>query len=276
VVSQVGGEAIDLATLIGAGQDPHGYQPAPSDLIRAAEADVIFANGWHLEEGLLRDLANAAPGVPLAPVSANIAPLPLAGEEQGGDENGPTTADPHVWLDPYLVRQWVENVRVVLGALDPARAAEYDANAAAYLEELDSLIHYAEERLATVPPGHRQLVTNHDSLAYFAQAFDFEVLGTVIPSASTVAEPSARSLAALVDRMAEAGVCTIFADNAVNQSLAQAAAGELQSCPEVAVLPLYTGSLGAPGSGAESYVGMMRANVETIVAGLSRQAQAGE
>lgn len=269
VVSQVGGEAIDLETLIGAGQDPHGYQPAPSDLIRAAEAQVIFINGWQLEEGLLQDLESGAGGVPLVPVSAGITPLPFGGAEEEGDEHGHGAADPHVWLDPHLVRQWVENVRLVLGTLDPANAAVYDANAAAYLEELDGLIQYAEEQLATIPAGRRQLVTNHESLAYFAEAFDFEVIGTVIPSVSTLSEPSAQSLAALVDRMEEAGVCTLFADNAVNQSLAEAAAAELESCPEVAVLPLYTGSLGAPGSGAESYVGMMRLNVDTIVAGLS-------
>jgi len=272
VVGRVGGAAIELQPLIGAGQDPHGYQPAPSDLIRAAEADVIFMNGWQLEEGLLRDLRNAAPGVPLVPVSANITPLPFGGEEEeeeAHDEHEHGMADPHVWLDPHLVRQWVENARLALSALDPARAAEYDANAAAYLEELDDLIRYATERLATIPADRRQLVTNHEALAYFARAFDFEVIGAVIPSASTVSEPSAQSLAALVDRMEEAGVCTIFADNAANQSLAQAAAAELKGCAEVAVLPLYTGSLGAPGSGAESYVGMMRLNVDTIVAGLS-------
>jgi len=269
VVGRVGGEAIELETLIGAGQDPHGYQPAPSDLIRAAEADVIFTNGWHLEEGLLRDLENAASGVPLVPISANIKPLPFGGEEEPGDEHEHGAADPHVWLDPHLVRQWVENVRLVLGALDPAQAAVYDANAQAYLEELDALIQYATERLATIPAGRRQLVTNHASLAYFARAFDFEVIGAIIPSASTVSEPSAQSLAALVDRMEEAGVCTIFADQAANQSLAEAAAAELKSCDEVAVLPLYTGSLGVPGSGAESYVEMMRLNVDTIVSGLS-------
>ncbi len=268
VVGRVGGAAIELVTLIGAGQDPHGYQPAPSDLIRAADADVIFINGWQLEEGLLRDLQNAASGVPLVPISASITPLPF-GEEEPDDDHEHGVADPHVWLDPHLVRQWVENVRLALGALDPAQAAEYDANAEAYLEELDDLIQYATEQLATIPDGRRQLVTNHASLAYFARAFDFKVIGAVIPSASTVSEPSAQSLAALVDRMAEAGVCTIFTDNAANQSLARAAAAELQGCAEVKVLPLYTGSLGAPGSGAESYVGMMRLNVDTIVAGLS-------
>jgi ABC-type Zn uptake system ZnuABC Zn-binding protein ZnuA len=273
VVSQVGGDATALRTLIGPGQDAHSYQPAPSDLIGLAAVDVIFINGWQLEEGLVRDLEKAAEGVPLVPISANITPLPIGaheeeeGEDHEEDEHG--AADPHVWLDPHLVRVWVENVREVLSALDPAREATYAANATAYLAELDELIAYSEELLATVPAGQRRLVTNHEALAYFARAFDFEVIGTVIPSASTISEPSARALAALVNRMEEAGVCTIFVDSAANPALAEATAAELRTCEDVAVLPLYTGALGAPGSGADTYLQMMRTNVDTIVAGLA-------
>ncbi|MDT8304755.1 MAG: zinc ABC transporter substrate-binding protein [Anaerolineae bacterium] len=272
VVGRVGGEAIELVTIIGAGQEPHSYQPAPSDLIGVTAVDVIFVNGWQLEEGLLRDIEKAAEDVPLVPISAGITPLPAgAHEEEDGDEEEYTdgVADPHVWMDPHLVRQWVANARDVLATLDPARAGTYEENAAAYLAELEELIAYSEEQLGTLPASRRRLVTNHEALAYFAAAFDFEIIGTVIPSASTVSEPSARALTTLVERMEVAGVCTIFTDNAANPALAEATAAELRSCEDVAVLPLYTGSLGAPGSGAESYVGMMRMNVDTIVGGLS-------
>jgi ABC-type Zn uptake system ZnuABC Zn-binding protein ZnuA len=274
VVSQVGGEAIALRTLIGPGQDAHSYQPAPSDLIGLAGAGVIFINGWQLEEGLVRDLEKAAEGVPLVPVSANITPLPIGAHEEEEDEDEEEhehgLADPHVWLDPHLVRVWVENVREILSVLDPAREATYAASANSYLAELDELIAYSEEMLANVPAGQRRLVTNHEALAYFAQAFDFEIVGTVIPAASTVSEPSARALAALVNRMEAAGVCTIFVDSAANPALAEATAAELRTCEDVAVLPLYTGALGAPGSGADTYLRMMRTNVDTIVAGLAR------
>lgn len=270
VAAQVGGEAIALKALMQPGQDEHSYRPAPSDLIELASADVILVNGWQLEEGLLRDLERAAEGVPLVPVSANIEPLPGGAHEEEEDEDVHGVADPHVWLDPHLVRVWVENIRTVLNDLDPAREATYEANAAAYLAQLDELIAYSEEKLAVVPPKQRRLVTNHEALAYFARAFDFEIVGAVIPSTSTVSEPSARALAALVDRMEATGVCTIFVDSGANPGLAEATAAELRSCPRVAVLPLYTGALGAPGSGAESYLGMMRANVDTIVAGLAQ------
>lgn len=274
VVSQVGGEAVALQSLMQAGQDAHSYQPAPSDLIGLAAADVIFVNGWRLEEALLRDLEQAAEGALLVPISAGITPLPVGvrehEDEEAEDAHSHGVADPHVWLDPHLVRVWVSNVQTVLSALDPARAATYEANAAAYLAQLDELIAYSESKLAAVPARQRRLVTNHDALAYFARAFDFEILGTVIPSASTVSEPSARALATLVDQMEAAGVCTIFVDSAANTGLAEAAAAELRGCEPVAVLPLYTGTLGASGSGADSYLGMMRANVDAMVAGLTR------
>lgn len=274
VVSRVGGDAINLTTLISPGQDAHSYQPVPSDLIGVTSADVIFVNGWQLEEGLLRDVEKAAEDVPLVPISAGINPLPAGAheeEEAGAEEEEDThgVADPHVWMDPHLVRQWVQNAREVLSALDPAHSATYEDNTAAYLAELDDLIAYAEAQLGTIPADQRQLVTNHEALTYFAAAFDFEVVGTVIPAASTVSEPSARALAALVERMEAAGVCTIFTDSASNPALAETTAAELRGCDEVAVLPLYTGTLGAPGSGAGSYLDMMRANVDTIVAGLS-------
>lgn len=273
VVSQVGGEAIVLTTLIGPGQDAHSYQPAPSDLIGVTSADVVFVNGWQLEEGLLRDVEKAAEDVPLVPISAGITPLPAGAhrEDEGdGEEQAHGVADPHVWMDPHLVRRWVENVEVVLSALDPDRAATYEDNSAAYRAQLDMLIAYSEEQLGALPETQRRLVTNHEALTYFARAFDFEIIGTVIPAASTVSEPSARALASLVKEMEAAGVCTIFTDSAANPALAEATAAELGNCDEVAVLPLYTGTLGAPGSGADSYLGMMRTNVDTIVAGLSR------
>jgi len=112
-------------------------------------------------------------------------------------------------------------------------------------------------------------VTNHDALAYFARRFDFEVVGTVIPAASTVAEPSAQEMVSLVQRMEAEGVCTLFAESTANARLAETIAAELEGCERVQVLSLYTGALGPPGSGAESYLDMMRANTETMVRGLA-------
>lgn len=272
VVGQVGGETIELTTLMGPGQDPHSYEPSTGDLTRVAEADVIFVNGWDLEEGLVDDLANIAGDAPLAPISASITPLAYGGheeEEAAGEPDGHAhDVDPHVWLDPQMVVVWVQNVETVLSSLDAENAEVYEVNAAAYEEELAALDARMVEALEPIAPERRKLVTNHDSLAYFARRFDFEIVGTVIPGASTLAEPSAQALAGLVERMREEGVCTVFAESTANARLAETVAAELETCEEVQVLSLYTGALGEPGSGAESYVGMMEGNLEVIVGGI--------
>jgi ABC-type Zn uptake system ZnuABC Zn-binding protein ZnuA len=112
------------------------------------------------------------------------------------------------------------------------------------------------------------LVTNHDSFGYFAQAYNFEILGTVVPGSSTIAEPSASDLAALIGTMEEHGVCTIFTETTASDSLSQTVAAELETCDAVQVVALYTEAIGLAGSGAHSYIDMFRANVEAIVTGL--------
>jgi ABC-type Zn uptake system ZnuABC Zn-binding protein ZnuA len=267
VVSQVGGEAIELTVLMKPGQDPHSFEPTVGDLTAAAEADVIFVNGWDLEEGLVADLENVARDVPLVPIAAGIAPLAFGGheEEAGQAQHG---ADPHTWLDPHLVRQWVENAEQMLADLDPAHAGEYAGNASAYQAELEALIAYYDQKVAQIPADRRKLVTNHDSLGYFAQAYDFEVVGTVVPAASTLAEPSASDLAELLKAMEREGVCTLFAETTANEQLAETVATELGNCESVQVVTLYTGALGPAGSEADNYLDMMRANIDAIVSGL--------
>lgn len=284
VVAQVGGDAIDLTVLMKPGQDPHSYQPVARDLTAVANAHVIFVNGWDLEERLTNDMETIGEDALVVPISANIQPLAFAEgddeheedeeaehEEEGAHEEGEhahSGADPHVWFSIHNIEQWVENVGHVLSELDPANAAEYERNAAAYRAELAELEEYAETQLKQIPEGNRFLVTNHDALGYFAQEYDFTILGTVIPSVSTMSEPSARNLADLIATMKEYNICTIFTETMVNDTLAQTVAGELSGCDGVQVLKLYTDAIGPEDSGADSYIGMFRANVEAIVAGL--------
>ncbi|GIK54493.1 MAG: zinc ABC transporter solute-binding protein [Chloroflexi bacterium] len=278
VVVQVGGEAIALTTLMEPGQDPHSYQPGARQLTAVANADVIFINGWDLEESLVQNLESVGEKAIIVPISANIQPLVFGAaghdeadanedeHEEGHEHEG---ADPHVWQAVTNVMQWVNNVQQTLSALDPANTAVYQQNATAYLAALAELEAYAQTQLAAIPAENRVLITNHDALAYFAHAYDFEILGTIIPGGSTLAESSATSLAALVSLMAEHGICTIFAENTSNTNLAAAVAAELKTCAGgVQVSQLYTDALGAPGSGADSYIGMFRANVDAVVKGL--------
>lgn len=287
VVAKVGGDAITLTTLLEPGQDPHGFEPAARDLAKASEAQAIFVNGWGLEASLLETLQAAAGGVPFVPVSAGIAPLEFAGEQGGehddeehdGEEHGAeeqeeheehdhAAADPHTWLNVTNVMQWATNIQNVLSALDPNNADTYAANAAAYRAQLEELEAYAQDTFSALPEEQRKLVTNHDAFGYLAAAYNFEVVGAVIPSLSTVAEPSAGDLTRLIAEMEREGVCTLFNETTSSSSLAETVAAELDGCDEVQVLSLYTGALGPTGSGADSYLSMMRNNIDTMTAGL--------
>ena len=273
ILSQVGGENIDLVVLLAPGQDPHSYEPSTGDLAAASQAQVVFINGWGLEEGLVEDLANTVDNAPIVPISAGITPL-FSGDHDSSDRNltqpEGQLADPHIWLDPHLVKQWAINSSHVLSTLDPANAHTYQANLEAYSQQLKDLITYFDDKLVAIPAEQRQLVTNHDSLAYFASAYDFNIIGTVIPEASTLADPSASELVNLIKEMENYGVCAIFSESTVSDDLAQTTLNELDACDEVRVIKLYTGALGPEGSGAENYLDMMRANITAIVKGVSR------
>ena len=264
IAGRVGGEAIALTTLMAAGQDPHSYQPAAADLAAAADADLIFVNGWGLEEGLIADL-DAAGDAPLVPVAAGILSRPSSADARA--------ADPHVWQDVANVMQWVDNIAATLSAARPADAAAFAANADALRAELAALDEDIRAATAAVPAARRVLVTNHDSLAYFAAAYDFRILGSVIPGASTLAEATAANLAALADAMNAAGVCSLFVETTAADQLARALSEELDDCDSVHVVSLFSDALGPPDSGADSYIGMMRANVTAIVTTLGVEAQ---
>ncbi len=151
-----------------------------------------------------------------------------------------------------------------LAAIDPANADTYFQNAADYGQELDELHAWTQEQVSMVPPERRFLVTSHDSLSYFANLYGFEVVGLVIPSLSTDVEPSAEHIAGLVDVIREYNVPAVFGETTVGDRLAQAVARETGAT----VVQLYSGSLGAEGSGADTYLGMVRSNVENIVGAL--------
>lgn len=183
-------------------------------------------------------------------------------EEEGEHAHEEGSCDPHVWQEPHNVIYWTMMIRDTLVALDPANADAYSANAAAYIAALDTLAHdFVMPMVATVPEANRLLVTSHDAFGYFAARYGFEIAGVVLPGGSTLAEPSAGDLAALIETINAEGIQAIFAETTVNPQLVEQVAAET----DAQVYVLYSGSLSPADGPAATYLDLIRYNVTTIV-----------
>jgi len=185
-------------------------------------------------------------------------------EHDEEDEHEHGEFDPHVWMDPTLVAAWTVEIAEALGEVDPEHGADYARRAAELADELNELDVWVRDRVAAVPADRRIMVTDHDVFGYFAARYGFTVLDTVIPGFSTVAEPSARHLAALREAIAEHGVPAIFVGLTVDAQVARAVAGDLG----IDVVSVYTGSLSDAAGPAATYSDFIRTNVERIVSAL--------
>ena len=182
-------------------------------------------------------------------------------EDEHAHEHG--SLDPHVWMDPLRMASAARLIAAELGAVVGSDQTMCAVDYAASLEALDAEV---ASLFAEVPVQSRKLVTNHDAFGYFAERYGFEVVGTIIPSGSTLAEPSASGVAALVETIEHEGVPAIFAETTQPADLAEVIASEIGA--QISVVTLYTGSLGERGSGAETYEGMIRTNAQRIVEAL--------
>ncbi|MDD3826715.1 MAG: metal ABC transporter substrate-binding protein [Anaerolineae bacterium] len=263
VVGRVGGDRIGLLTLMGIGVDPHSYVPAPSEVAAIHDADLVFLNGGGLEDGLENVLESAGGEAPRVEISQGIQFRPAEGEAHAGEDDDHGEVDAHVWFSVPNVIQWVENARQALSLRDPGNADAYRANAEAYTRELEELDAWIQAQVESIPVENRKLVTNHASFAYLADRYGLEQVGTVYPF-NPSAEPSARAIAALQEIIQRYGVPAIFTESTVNVKLAEQVAADTG----VRLVSLYTGSLGGPGSGAETYVELMRYDVTAIVEAL--------
>ena len=271
-VSNVGGERVDSVSLVPIGASPHGYMPGARAVSRVADADLVFAIGLGLESKQVIDLVKGVTGddvavVELGPVAD---PLPIGGAAQedaepDGDRAEDGTMDPHFWLDPLRVVAAVREISARLTAIDPAGADAYLANADAFASELQELHEWIAGRVATLSGDRRKLVTSHDTLGYFATRYGFTIVGSAIPGVTTARETTPRELADLIEAVRAQGVPAVFAETIENRRLVEQLARETGV---TVVASLYTGSLGGPGSGAETYLEMMRANVDIIVEAL--------
>jgi ABC-type Zn uptake system ZnuABC Zn-binding protein ZnuA len=254
IAQQVAGSRLAVRALMPAGVDPHSYEPTPRDVAAVAESRALIVNGAGMESFLQKLLASAGGERRLIEASAGLEP------RTSGNE-----IDPHFFLAPLHVVRYVENIRDGLTAIDPAGSSLYTANAAAYSARLRELDAWIRSQVAGIPAADRLLVTNHESLGYFAAAYGFTVVGTVLPGVSTDASPSARQVVGLIDALRATGTKAVFLESGTDPKLARQVA---QEAGIRVVTELYTHSLTDAGGPAPSYIQMMEYDVKTIVSAL--------
>jgi len=286
MVSEVVGDQAEVEVVMPLGTDPHEFQTSARQVQAMVEADLLVINGAGFEEGMLDAIENAqesgTPWFAFADHVDLIAPTDQHHEEEeeeegpsadgdhaaeAGDEHQDGAADPHIWTDPTRMITAVEAFGERAAELDGVDPQAVESRAAAYLAVLRALDTEIERTLAAIPADRRILVTNHEVFGYFADRYGFEIVGAVVPSLTTNAEASAADLAELADVVTAEDVPAIFAETTrstrLADTLAQAVGGDVE------VVELFTESLGSPGSGAETYLEMMRTNAGLVAEALS-------
>jgi manganese/zinc/iron transport system substrate-binding protein len=262
-VENVGGSRVDVEGLMGPGIDPHLYKASEGDLRRLERADVIFYGGLHLEAKMADVLERIGERRPTQAVTDAIPPAALLRPAQFKGQY-----DPHVWFDVTLWMKAVEQIRDRLTELDPESADLYQRNAAAYLAKLRALDDYVHEQALLVPEGRRVIITAHDAFNYFGEAYGFEVRG--LQGISTAAEAGAGDVQALARFIADNRIPAIFVESSVSSRTIEAVREAVRSRGfEVEIGgSLFSDAMGDSGTPEGTYIGMVRHNVDTIVAGL--------
>jgi zinc/manganese transport system substrate-binding protein/manganese/iron transport system substrate-binding protein len=254
-VRVVGGDRVVITGLIKPNTDPHDFEPAPEDAVAISHADLVVKNGAGLESFLDKLLDQAGKNRPVADLSRGVTLRKGEGDEE-------KDGDPHIWFNPKNAEIMVDNLTAALSKIDPSSASVYRANADAYKKQLDDLDHRIQEQINAIPKDRRKMVTNHDAFGYYIDRYGLTFVGSVIPSLETNAEPSAREIADLIDKIKQEGVPAIFTEVSLNPKLEQQIA---QQAGVKVVSNLYGDSLGEPGSPGDTYLGMMDYNTRTIV-----------
>jgi zinc/manganese transport system substrate-binding protein len=251
----VGGGRVHMRTLLRANADPHDYEPRPSDVRKVGEADLVVRSGGDIDGWLGRVLEGAGGGAARITLIDRVRTLRTDGE-----------VDPHWWEDPRNSLLAVAAIRGALTRADPEGRAEFSRRAAAYEGRLRALDRGIARCVAAVPRSRRKIVTTHDSLAYFARRYGVKVVGALIPSLSTQAQPSARDVERLVGQIRRERVAAIFPESALNPKLERAVARETGARVGGR---LWADALGPPGSAGDTYLRAMAANARALVEGMS-------
>jgi ABC-type Zn uptake system ZnuABC Zn-binding protein ZnuA len=268
IARSVAGDRLVVESLLPVGVDPHGFEPTPKDAKKVDACDILIVNGAGFEEFLNKLLANVGGKRSVIVAAAGLAPRAARPDEEGGHEGqagGRRETDPHFWLDPNYVIKYVQNIRDGLVSADPGGAPDYARNAESYIVKLKALDAWIRGLVVQVPEKDRLLVTNHESLGYFADRYGFKIVGTIVPSVSTGASPSAKQLAAIIDVIKKTGARAIFLETGTDPKLARQIARETGI---KVVEGLYTHSVSGPGGDAPTYIDMIRFDTRAVVGAL--------
>jgi zinc/manganese transport system substrate-binding protein len=251
LVRDVGGERVDVHQVLQPNSDPHEYEPRPSDAREVTDADLVVRSGGDIDEWLDGLLENAGVDATTVTLIDSVRARP---------------DDPHWWQDPLNGVLAVEALRDALIDADPDGRQEYERRAAAYVARLRALDGSIQTCIDEIPRAKRKLVTTHDALSYYADRYGLEVIGALIPSLSTQAQPSAKDTEELVAQIRDEGVEAIFPESSLNPKLEEAVSRETGAKVGAA---LYADTLGPEGSPGGTYIGSLQANTERLVDGLS-------
>lgn len=266
---EIAGDGASVTQLIQPNQSAHSYDPSAADLMALSKADVLVQNGAGLEEWL--DDAVEASGFSGVTVDSSTG-IDLD-ETQGDEHDDAADADdhdhaagnPHIWTDPANAEQMVETITTALSTSYPAKAADFRANADAYIAKLTALDDWSRTNIDTVPSAERLFVSNHDAFSYFVDAYGIDYVGSVIPSFDDSSEPSAAEMDKLVADIEATGTKAVFSETSLSpktaQTIAKEAGVEVYSGEDA----LYGDSLGPAGSDGATYIDAQLHNVRMLL-----------
>ncbi|AOM82520.1 metal ABC transporter solute-binding protein, Zn/Mn family [Salisediminibacterium beveridgei] len=256
VIDGVLGDSGEVDYLVPIGEEPHEYEPVPSDFRKVSDSSVFYTNGLGLEEWLERLIENTGE-TPVKSLSEGVTEIPLEGE---------SGADPHAWLDPANIEIYAENVLADLSERFPDHKEIFAENAETYIQEINELDEWIKEQVEGIPEENRIIVVSENAFKYYGEAYDFETAG--IWEINSGEEGTSGQINAIIDLVRDRDIPSLFVETTVDSRYIETVSEDtgVNIAGEV-----YTDAVGMDGSGAETYVDMMRHNTEVFVDGLMNQ-----
>jgi zinc/manganese transport system substrate-binding protein len=261
-IGEVGGHAVSVHQILQPNTDPHEYEPRPGDVETTAKAKLVFVNGDNLDEWMGKVVSDSGSDAKVVDLGT-VVPDRLPGESSGAEAS---RYDPHWWHDPHNAEEAVREIERRLATAEPSKKEEFRRNAGAYLARLRGVDAEIAKCFDTVPARERKLVTDHDAFGYFAKRYRIDVVGAVIPSQTTQAQPSAKDLSELIALIEREGVKAVFPESSLSPKVAEAIAAQTGASSSYT---LYGDTLGPAGSSGGTYLQMERANADSMVKGFT-------